>query len=355
MKRILVFTTQMMETGGIESHVREFCFQMKSAGIEIDLIVLNAEMPEESENFFKNVCNRIFFCKNGRSYLRLLWLIPISLICSRFKYDAIYTNGQGNSIELLMLLLKRQTRWVHHHHMAGDKKDQITWTAGYRRALLKSAMVIACSKQNAFDMQNALNRAIDTIPCFSRKIEDKYRHRNTGAAVRFGYYGRLIPEKGIDLLCRLSEDQDLKNVEFHIWGEGAAYPPSFFHQYPKLSYHGKFNSEDGLADVLRAIDAFLLLSVHPEGLPISLLEAMGFGLPWLATDKGGIPDIVCDPLSTRLIPSTSGYRDIKNAVLAFANDIAAGKISREAQKKLYEERFSSPILISKWKEALELN
>ncbi|MEJ5961344.1 glycosyltransferase family 4 protein [Pedobacter immunditicola] len=352
MKRILVYTTQMMETGGIESHVREFCFHMKSAGIEIDLIVLNAQMPQDMENLFKSICHRIFLCKNGRSYSRLLWLIHISRICRSFKYDAIYSNGQGNSIALLRLLLKRQTRWVHHHHMAGDKKDQMTWTAAYRSVLMKSSKVIACSKQNALEMQNALHRDIDTIPCFSRKIEGNNFPRDNGAAVRFGYYGRLIPEKGIATLCRLSDDQDFNKVEFHIWGEGIAYPASFFDQYPKLRYHGKFNSEDGLADVLRTIDAFLLLSVHPEGLPISLLEAMGFGLPWLATDKGGIPDIVCDPISTRVIPSTSSYTHMKNAVLSFAEDIAAGKISGEAQQELYAEKFSSSRLLWRWKEVL---
>jgi glycosyltransferase involved in cell wall biosynthesis len=351
MKRILVFTTQMMKTGGIESHLREFCFQMNKNKVEIDFVVLNAVMLPENEIFFDKICRKLFFVKNGRSFLRLFSIIRIALICRTVKYDAVYTNGQGNSINFFMSILGGAKRWIHHHHTSGDAGDQATWSGGYKKGLYTATTVIACSKRNALNMEMVLTRKIDSIPCFSRRIEIKTTVKKNTEIVRFGYYGRLIPEKGIDLLCRLSEESDLHNVEFHIWGEGEAYPKEYFNRYKRLIYHGTFQGESELSEVIGSLDAFLLLSIHPEGLPICLLEAMSAGLPWMATDRGGITDIACDPISTRVISSLEDFNEIKQAVRSFADDIMQGKINRELQILQYETKFSSEALIKRWKGA----
>lgn len=352
-KRLLVFTTQMMETGGLESHIREFCLHMSGAGIAIDLIVLNSAMIPENEAFFNAVCHRIFLGKYGRSFLRMFWLIRTAWICRKNKYDAIYTNGQGNSTGIFVFLLGRHRNWVHHHHTAGDFNDQQTWTTEYRQTLYKAWKVIACSRSNAQDIENVLKRRVDTVPCFSRKIIVKQKRSENNGVIHFGYYGRLIPEKGIDHLCRLSDDPDLKNIKFHLWGEGSAYPARYFSKHTGLEYHGVFNGQDELSQVISSLDGFLLLSTHPEGLPICLLEAMGAGLPWLATDRGGIPDIVSDPLSTRIISVSSDFQEIKKAVISFSNDLNEGKVSRKVQTELYDRKFSAEALTVKWREIFE--
>jgi glycosyltransferase involved in cell wall biosynthesis len=343
----------MMETGGIESHLREFCLRL-SAEVEVDLVILNSDMSAESEAYFKSLCGHTYFGKVGRSYLRFFWLLMTALSVRKFKYDAVYTNGQGNSVGLFMLFLGRSAKWVHHHHMAGDAKDQKTWTSGYVKTLKEANLVIACSKKNALDMEAPLNREIDTIPCFSREIHPISSALANTTTVKFGYYGRLIPEKGIDHLCQLSEEASLSHVEFHIWGEGSAYPSAYFDKYKKVIYHGTFKGEAELAKVIGSIDAFLLLSVHPEGLPICLLEAMSAGLPWLATDKGGITDIASDPMSTRVISAEADYKTIKSAVELFAADIRDGKLSKDTQKQLYHQKFSAKALTSRWMYAFGL-
>ena len=50
---------------------------------------------------------------------------------------------------------------------------------------------------------------------------------------------------------------------------------------------------------LKAFDAFVLPSVK-EGLPYAAMEAMGAGLPIVASDVGGIPDLV-SPHTTGLL------------------------------------------------------
>ncbi|UOG73697.1 glycosyltransferase family 4 protein [Hymenobacter tibetensis] len=339
-----------MPTGGIESHLREFCLNLAESGAAVDLVIRNSAMLPETEDFFRRICNRVYLGRPNSSLGQLIWLSWIGLKRLTKRYDALYTNGQGNSVNLFARLLPRRRRWVHHHHTAGDAADQATWPAGYRNALRNADSIIACSSRNAKDMQQTLDRRVLSIPCFSREIASA--HPEPGPTLRFGYYGRLIKEKGIDLLCQLSADPEVKGVEFHIWGEGETYSPEFFTRYPNLRYHGPFSGKEALQGVLTQLDAYLLLSTHPEGLPIALLEVMSAGLPWLATDRGGVPDIACDPMATRVIPTTASYEEVKNAVLTLATDIQTGRVSRSAQKALYAETFSAKVLVKRWRETL---
>ncbi|MFT3932633.1 MAG: glycosyltransferase family 4 protein [Chitinophagaceae bacterium] len=350
---ILLFATQYMPTGGIESHLREFCMRMHEAGVSIDLVIANSQMLPETKAFFVKVCRNIYLGHHEKPLQRMAWLFAIGAKLAFKNYDAFYSNGQGESVIFFSKLLQRRKKWVLHHHTAGDANDQETWGNQYYKALMKADHVIACSAKNAGDIEKRLSRKIESIPCFSRKAEAA--DRDPGSVLKFGYYGRLIPEKGIDLLCRLAEDADMKGIEFHIWGEGAAYPKDFFANHPALNYHGAFSGEKELNQIIGSIDAYLLLSVHPEGLPIALLEIMSAGLPWIATDRGGIRDIAIDPMSTRVIPADMEYEKLKQDLLLLAADIRQHKTNKAVQRKLYADQFSYPVLVKRWKEVMGIN
>lgn len=348
--KILLYCTQLLDSGGIENHILEFTEKMAASGTEIDIVVPNFKMGPASENRIKKCCNRSFLNKTEIGKKRWMWLSSKLLSLGYVRYQSLYTNGQGESIDIVSKLI-RFKNWVHHHHTSGDTDDMNSWGNRYKRSLQKADRVIACSGINAQRIELHINRKIEVVSCFSRKI-DLSQNRRRNKTINLGYFGRLIPEKGIDTICRLSEDPECSHIKFHLWGEGAVYPAQYFQQFPKLSYHGSFHTEEELKKVLEFLDGFLLISTHSEGLPISLLENMSAGVPWLATDKGGIPDIAFDPVSTRVISHKSTYCEIKEAVLLFASDLAVGKIKWDQQKALYRRLFASEILVSQWKSIL---
>jgi sugar transferase (PEP-CTERM/EpsH1 system associated) len=64
------------------------------------------------------------------------------------------------------------------------------------------------------------------------------------------------------------------------------------------------NSQD-VSEVLRLLDVFVLPSLA-EGISNTILEAMATGLPIIATQVGGNPELVQDGVNGRLIPSADG-------------------------------------------------
>jgi glycosyltransferase involved in cell wall biosynthesis len=72
---------------------------------------------------------------------------------------------------------------------------------------------------------------------------------------------------------------------------------------------------------MAACDVFCLAS-HYEGLPIALMEALVLGLPVVATDVGGIREIVTDGEQGVLVPRAAPTQ-LADALLRMAADGAA--------------------------------
>jgi glycosyltransferase involved in cell wall biosynthesis len=90
---------------------------------------------------------------------------------------------------------------------------------------------------------------------------------------------------------------------------------------------------DDVADLLAAMDIFLLSSLF-EGLPRAVLQAMAASVPVVATDTGGVSEVVVDGVSGRLVP-TGNPGAAAEAILAMAADGAARRrYTLEARSRL---------------------
>lgn len=352
MGRILLFSTQLLNTGGIESHVIEFSRVLARQGHHVHILVPKCKLSDANKYLFSGYCTRVFFYDSKNSKSGLLFLIVTAFRLLFVKYDALYTNGQGQSISWVRKLF-RYKKHVHHHHTSGDSKDQLTWPQSYKQTMRTCDQLIACSQLNASRMSTYLNRSVTAIPVFSRQMEVSLRPiRKEVKKLHFGYFGRLIPEKGIDTLIQLSNDASCSHITFHVWGEGPSYHADLFRTQSNIEYHGVFSRKDELQQILSFLDGYLLLSVHSEGLPVSLLEVMSAGVPWLSTNKGGVPDLKVDDCSTRIIDHNSSYEDIKEAICTFADDCKMNRIDRNALVMFYKMHFSQELLIQKWEKVL---
>jgi glycosyltransferase involved in cell wall biosynthesis len=123
--------------------------------------------------------------------------------------------------------------------------------------------------------------------------------------VRLLYLGRLETEKGIGLLCEVfaaiaGERPELR-LEVAGYGSEAAALRSKFAQVSAITFHGAVAGEAKL-NLLRDCDALVVPSLWPEVFGIVILEAYAYGLPVIAFDAGGIPELVGDGETGYLLP-----------------------------------------------------
>jgi len=100
------------------------------------------------------------------------------------------------------------------------------------------------------------------------------------------------------------------------------------------------------SDLDRLLPAFAIfcLSSHQEGLGTSLLDAMNFALPIVATAAGGIPEAVEDGVTGRLVPPRDPEA-LAQALASLLRDPERRAAMGEAGRRRFEARFSDERMV----------
>ena len=353
---VLVYSAQMEPLGGIESHVRELCLRLVEAGKRVTLLCSRSRMePSTRESLSRAGVTLMLNEKpwfSASPARKWLWTLTALARLSRCKFDVVYTNGQGRNPATVVRWFRGRTRVIHHHHMATDADEIAHWTGAYRNSMRNADVLVVTADFIRQRMRAAIGRQdVEVAYCFSRRLPSAARTPEPQRPVVFGYFGRLIEGKGIDWIQRLSRDPRLAQVRWKIWGSEAHYRASDFDAFDHIDYEGVFVDEQGLRAALDALDCFVLLSAT-EGLPLSLMEVMGAGKPWIATAAGGIPELAHDPASCVLV-SLEDPEQVVNACLVMEARIRAGQIDRVAQQSFYETHLGDRALLARWLALLE--
>jgi len=94
-----------------------------------------------------------------------------------------------------------------------------------------------------------------------------------------------------------------------------------------------------LADLLGVMDCFVLASTRTEGVPQSLLQAFAAGVPVVASDVGGVPEVVADG-DTGILVRAGSALDLERGIEAVLSDRGAAERRARAARALVEARFS---------------
>ena len=130
----------------------------------------------------------------------------------------------------------------------------------------------------------------------------------------FLYIGRLSQEKG--LLTLIDAVQRLPQINFVIAGNG---PLEYkLSKYPNLKYVG-FQQGKALNILIKNSIAVICPSELYENCPLSVLESQNLGTPVIATDIGGIPELIEDGVDGFLF-KPGDLTDLVNKILCLHTD-----------------------------------
>jgi len=210
----------------------------------------------------------------------------------------------------------------------------IAVSEGIENDLIRSGI----DRSRIVTIQNAVNGEYSDESAMRNRREKRNLLNLSDKDFVAGYVGRLSEEKGIKYLVEaismLSTYEEIP-LKLLIIGEG-----------PKRKDLEDFAKEKNLeqrvffigfqSDVenwLPAMDVFVLPSLT-EGTPMSLLEAMAYGIPVVASAVGGVPQVI-DSGQDGTIVAPGVSREIKDAIyLLYKNIDLRNSVAREAQKKI---------------------
>ncbi|MHA1753909.1 MAG: glycosyltransferase family 4 protein, partial [Candidatus Odinarchaeia archaeon] len=190
-------------------------------------------------------------------------------------------------------------------------------------------------------LPNAIDVEINLLNSEYKKSFLKKYGLNDGIKI-IGTISRLHPIKGLGSLIKgfkkISDEFD--NLRLVICGDGAQKKELEFLTH-KLSLENKIIFTGYVRDrlnVLNVFDYFILPSLS-EGLPIVILEAMMIGKPVIATNVGGVPEIIKDKETGLLIPPNNPDK-IYEAIKTLLNDTELTKLIAINGQKYVNQRFN---------------
>ncbi|MDX6628962.1 MAG: hypothetical protein QOH00_1208 [Gaiellales bacterium] len=130
------------------------------------------------------------------------------------------------------------------------------------------------------------------------------RRRTPANRLVLGCTARLAPPKDLITLLDALAQPGCEEWELRVFGDGPDRAEIERHRNA-LGLGGRvtlLGNRQDVAAQLADCDAFALISDW-EGLPYSILEAMAAGLPVLASEVGGIPDLVVPGSTGELVPA----------------------------------------------------
>ncbi|MDP2182853.1 MAG: glycosyltransferase [Actinomycetota bacterium] len=186
-----------------------------------------------------------------------------------------------------------------------------SWTAALCDAASRAAAVVCVGTQLAEDCVRELGIArehVRVIPdAFDDGIYAPYVRETHGGPTRLLSIGRLVPEKGHDLLLEAVARiiTDGSDIELQIVGGGALegdlrVKAAALSLGDHVRFLGALTGEAMLAAMHRA-DLYVQAS-RREGFGLALVEAMATGLPAVATDSGGPGEILTPETGVLVVP-----------------------------------------------------
>ncbi len=227
----------------------------------------------------------------------------------------------------------------------------------YRRLVMsKIDMVLPCSK-------NGEDYLKKEYPMYKDKIKFSYLgtmdhglspNRNN-CLYHIVTCSSIIPLKRIDLLvdaiALLEESGHV--IKWTCIGEGNQLKEirkkvSEFIRQSEVIFTGRLDNKDVLSFYKNnSIDLFVNVS-ETEGLPVSIMEAISFGIPVLATNVGGTSEIVVNGVTGLLVDKEITKSDLANALL----NMKEYNFNRESVRNYWEKHFNAMVNYSNFSELM---
>ena len=183
------------------------------------------------------------------------------------------------------------------------------------------------------------------------------KYKEDSIPLTIGYLGRIVPTKGMDYLlqacCMLKESQ----IPFYLKIAGAEelegqYLPQFSNRLGNQFVYAGIVSGVSKNAFLQSLDV-LTMPTFFEGLPMSLLECMSYGVVPVITPVGSIPTVVTEGQNGMFIKVKDAQSIVDAITYLHTHRDKLEQMSKSSRNYIYEH-FSPDFYIDKLNNIYEL-
>jgi glycosyltransferase involved in cell wall biosynthesis len=273
------------------------------------------------------------------------------------KYDVCYVTITSNGtafykdfLVVTILKLFRKKILLHFHNKGVEKGTQANRINYYLYKFVlggKKTKVILLSPNLYADIKQYVDQK-RVYYCANGITPDTgvLPGKKTGNPVRILFLSNMMVAKGVFVLLDACAQLKNKNMSFECDFVGDwldITESSFVDKVKELNLenhvfaHGKkYGAEKN--SYYQQTDIFVFPTLN-EAFGLVLLEAMQFELPVIASDEGGIPDIVVNNKTGYIVPKNDAA-ELANKLVSLINDPSLRQNMGIAGKKRFEENFT---------------
>lgn len=343
--------------GGIQSYIQELCLLIQSLGYTP--IVLQKSKKNFTRRTFgtdvKGINKKVGTVPNNRTFYNMVdnEVSPSDLV--------IWMSDQYSKKSRTYKTISIQHGIGFDTEATHSKSRQLLISLGFINLykflqrwrairLFENSDNCVCVDYNFLNWYRTMRRCnnsrnIKVIPNFSRYVDKKVRTEEN--IVRIVYARRFVDRRGIDIALETAQKivDKYENVEFYFAGSGPRYNEviELTNLCDRIYYTSYEYSES--IEFHSHFDIAIVPSIGSEGTSLSLLEAMGSGCTVVATNVGGMTNIIIDGFNGLLIEPTA---DSLNKAIS---DLVENKQIRTALSVNALDTIRYSFSNEKWKEA----
>ena len=193
-------------------------------------------------------------------------------------------------------------------------------------------------------------KALSILPIMSDEYANGRKPNNPSPGkVTFGFAARMEELKGPMILMEAFNvaHKQCENIRLNIAGDGSqrqkiATRAKALDLASRYRYHGVYTHPEDCRAFMESLDVFVMPSFS-EGTPNSVVEAMACGKPIIASEVGGIPDMI--GAESGIVVPPGDMEALAEAMLRLARDADLRSRMGAAAKERYEKLFSPKVVV----------
>lgn len=336
--------------GGAEVMAKHLAIALKEANNDVTVVSLYKDRNAMSDELLNKDVNVIFL--NKRKGLDLFIVVQLIKLFKTINPDVVHTHLSALFYAFFAAKIAGISKVVHTFHYLAEKGAMFSFVLYKILFTFCNIRLIAINlavKDSLVNTYNINPKRVFTInngeDLKEIIVKKSYSFKSMVNIVHVGRFD--VVKNHVLLIDAFKEINDIKsNVNLILYGEG-----ELDEQIRSLVYKYNLGSKvifagvnKNLSTILYKNDIFILPSKE-EGMPMTIIEAMAAGLPIIASNVGGISEMIKDHINGILIKPVKA--DIVNAIMLLINDEQLRcEIGKQAVKD--SKQFSSNIMANRY-------